>query len=162
MPKKIKKGEVFAVLHDLRSVLNVGSIFRTADSIGVDKIFLTGTTPTPIDRFGQVRSDFKKTSLGADQFLEWEYKKRTEDVLGSLRKSGFKIIAIEQSKNSIDYKKIKKSKKTAFVLGNEVGGIPEKILSKCDLVAEIPHKGGKESLNVSVAFGIVLFRVLDH
>ncbi|MBP6060577.1 MAG: TrmH family RNA methyltransferase [Candidatus Pacebacteria bacterium] len=150
------------ILNDIRSVENVGAMFRTADAAGIDKIYLIGTTPTPIDRFGRKRKDLAKSALGAEEYVAWEYKKTIFPLLSKLKKEGFYVIAIEQDKNSVDYRKLKASsyKLKAFLVGTEVTGIPKNILKKCDVIAEIPMRGKKESLNVSVALGIALFRVL--
>ena len=155
-----EKREIIIVLDNIRSVLNTGAIFRTSDAAGVVKIYLCGCTPTPIDRFNRVRQDFAKTALGAEKSVAWEYKERTTEALKDLKKKGFKIVAIEQSSKSQDYKKIKIKNKTAIVLGNEVLGVSPAVLKQADIIAEIPMLGEKESLNVSVAFGIVLFRLL--
>ena len=149
------------ILNDIRSVQNVGAIFRTADAVGIDKIYLTGYTPTPLDRFGRKRGDLAKSALGAEEFVAWEYKKTISPLLLKLKREKFQIIAIEQDKNSIDYKKVKLGSKNAFILGTEVTGIPKNILKKCDIIAEIPMRGKKESLNVSVAFGVAIFGMLD-
>jgi 23S rRNA (guanosine2251-2'-O)-methyltransferase len=149
------------ILPDIRSVENVGAMFRTADAAGINKIYLVGTSPCPLDRFGRKRSDMAKSALGAEEFVPWEYKKTLIPLLTKLKKEGFQIVAIEQDKRSVDYKKVKLTAKNAFVVGTEVSGIPKNILSKCDIIAEIPMKGKKESLNVSVALGIVLFALIN-
>jgi len=153
------------ILPDIRSALNVGAIFRTADAAGISKIYLTGYTPRPIDEFGRVRKDIAKSALGAEQSIPWEYKKNLMNLVLKLKKDNFKIIAIEQDKKAVDYKTIrlnrKNGSKTAFMVGNEVLGLPKNILQKCDIIAEIKMKGKKESLNVSVACGIALFRILN-
>ncbi len=157
----MKKQQNFLILHNIRSVENVGAIFRTADAMGIDKIYLVGYTPAPLDRFGRKRGDIHKSALGAEEFVEWEQKKTIFPLLAKLKKEKFQIIAIEQDKKSIDYKKVKLTSKNAFIVGAEVAGIPKKVLEKCDVIAEIPMRGKKESLNVSVATGIVLFRICD-
>lgn len=149
------------ILDNIRSRHNVGSIFRTADCAGVSKIYLCGTTPTPLDRFGRPIKEIEKTALGAEKSVEWEYAKTTITVLKKLKKEGFQIIAVEQTKDSVDYKKVKVKSKVAFVVGNEVEGISKSVLKLCDMIAEIPMQGSKESLNVSVATGVALFRVLN-
>lgn len=158
--QKNKSKQNILILHDIRSVENVGAMFRTADAAGIDKIYLTGYTPTPLDRFGRKRRDLAKSALGAEEFVAWEQKKSISTLLTKLKKEKFQIIAIEQDENSIDYKKLKAKIKNVFIVGTEVTGIPKNILKKCDLIAEIPMRGKKESLNVSVACGIVLFRML--
>ena len=154
---------MFVVLPDIRSAQNVGAIFRTCDGAGVSKIFLTGYTPAPIDEYNRARSDISKAALGAEKTIVWEKVKSLGALLKKFKASGVKIVAIEQSPNSVDYKKVKigKNESVAFILGNEVDGLPKSILSKCDVVAEIPMKGEKESLNVSVSAGIALFRILN-
>ena len=149
------------ILLNIRSVENVGAMFRTADAAGVDKIYLTGYTPAPLDRFGRKRKDLAKSALGAEEFVSWEEKKNIFPLLLKLKKENFLIIGIEQAENSIDYKKIKLQNKNIFIVGAEVTGISKNILEKCDIIAEIPMKGGKESLNVSVALGIALFRMCE-
>ncbi len=160
MEKKRKK---IVVLDNIRSTFNVGSIFRTADALGVNKLILGGTTPAPIDRFGRVRADIAKVSLGAEKSVTWEYKKNILPVIKKFKKEGYQIIAIEQSEKSVDYKKIKldKNNKTVFVMGAEVEGVNKNILKLADQIAEIPMLGQKESLNVSVSFGVALFRILN-
>jgi len=148
------------ILHNIRSVENVGAIFRTADAAGISKIYLTGYTPAPLDRFGRKRADLAKSALGAEEFVSWEQKKSIFPLLSKLKKEKFLIIGIEQAKNSIDYKDVKLQRKNAFIVGAEVEGIPKNILDKCDVVAEIPMRGKKESLNVSVAAGIAIFAML--
>ena len=144
----------------MRSVVNVGAMFRTADAAGINKIYLTGYTPTPLDRFGRKRGDLAKSALGAEEFVSWEQKKMILPLIAKLKLDGFKIIAIEQDKKSVDYKKVKLGNKNVFIVGAEVTGIPKNILQKCDTIAEIPMRGKKESLNVSVATGIALFGIL--
>ncbi len=162
----MKKGEesqksIELILLDIRSAYNVGAMFRTADAVGVSKIHLVGITPAPLDRFGRVRSDIAKSALGSEKTMLWESVATIVPLITKLKKKGFQIIAIEQSATSVDYKKITPNSKVAVIMGNEVTGVPEKILKKCDIVAEIPMRGEKESLNVSVSCGIALFRIFD-
>lgn len=151
------------ILHNIRSVENVGSMFRTADAAGINKIYLTGYTPTPLDRFGRKRKDLAKSALGAEEFVAWEQKKNISTLIAKLKTENFKIIAIEQDTKSVDYRKLKANryKLKAFIVGTETTGIPKNILKQCDIIAEIPMHGRKESLNVSVALGIALFRIFN-
>src|SRR6185369_9412628 len=103
--KKINQQNIL-ILHNIRSVENVGAMFRTADAAGIDKIYLTGYTPAPLDRFGRKRGDLAKSALGAEEFVVWEQKKNILSLVAKLKKEGFLIIAIEQDKKSIDYKKV--------------------------------------------------------
>lgn len=149
------------ILHDIRSVHNVGALFRTADAVGVSKIYCTGVTPTPIDRFGRVRKDFVKTSLGAEKTVAWEACELGE-LLKRLKKEGVELVAVEQSADALDYKNFAPKGECALILGSETEGVPQEILKKMDAVIEIPMRGTKESLNVSVAGGIVLYRLFDR
>ncbi|OGI57536.1 hypothetical protein A2906_02085 [Candidatus Nomurabacteria bacterium RIFCSPLOWO2_01_FULL_37_25] len=152
--------ENILILHNIRSVENVGAMFRTADAAGLNKIYLTGYTPCPLDRFGRKRGNLIKSALGAEEYVLWKQKKNIFPLLVKLKTKKYLFIAIEQDKNSIDYKKVKLKNRNAFIVGAEVTGIPKNILKKCDIIAEIPMRGKKESLNVSVALGIALFRIL--
>jgi 23S rRNA (guanosine2251-2'-O)-methyltransferase len=151
------------ILDNLRSVENTGSIFRTAEGLGVAKVVCVGTTPTPLDRFGRKRADFAKVSLGAEDSLEWEYVK-TEDLrftIQDLREQGFKIIALEQDSRATNLVTSPKPL-VPFVLivGNEVEGVSKEVLEMSDEVVEIMMQGEKESLNVSVSTGIALYELL--
>ena len=156
-----KSKEVVLILHNIRSVYNVGAIFRTADAAGITTIYLTGYTPTPLDRFGRIRKDMAKAALGAEKMVAWVHERNPSTIIDSLKKKNYHIIALEQSKHSTDYKKVALKSPAAIIIGNEVTGIYPALLKKCDIVAEIPMRGKKESLNVSVAVGVALFRILD-
>lgn len=169
------------LLYNIRSLHNVGSIFRTADAAGIKKLYLCGITPAPVDNFGKPRSQLTKVSLGAEKYVEYSSvhsATATAKLLEKLKKEGYKIFAIEQSPKSIPYNKVKirrtgknKDLKICLVVGNEIKGLPLFILRRADKILEIPMKGtmvrqahhprrtgrGKESLNVAVAFGIVAF-----
>lgn len=159
--RKVLEKSVVLILHNIRSAYNVGSIFRTADAAGVSKIYCTGYTPTPADRFGRTERKIQKTALGAEKLVSWERVAETKTILQKLKKEKFFIIGVEQSPRSVHFKSLKLKQKTALVFGNEVRGLPHSILKQCDIVAEIPMRGKKESLNVSVAAGIMLFRILN-
>ncbi len=154
--------KVVLILDNLRSVYNVGSIFRTANACGVTHIVLCGTTPTPLDKKGDKRKDFAKVALGAEETVSWEYSEDTATCLTTLKDGGYYIIAIEQDEKSVDYKEvnIKGKEKLAFIIGPEVTGMSQEVLGVCDIVAEIPMLGTKESLNVTIAAGIALYRIL--
>jgi len=160
MIERMKK-ELILILHNIRSAHNVGSLFRTADAAGVSHIYITGYTPAPIDRFGREEAKIAKTALGAENTVVWSCHKTLGTLLDKLRKERFYIVALEQSKNSVDYRNVKSRQKTVLILGNEVRGLSKHILEKADIVAEIPMVGSKESLNVSVAGGIMLFSLLE-
>lgn len=147
--KKIDKQNFFVICHDIRSAFNVGSIFRTADALGAERIFLCGYTPTPKDE------KVKKTALGAEESVGWEKCGQTWRVIERLKKQGVFVVALEQSLKSVMHYEFKPQWPMALVLGNEVKGLPKSILDRCDAVVELPMLGKKESLNVSVAFGAV-------
>ncbi len=162
--KKARSGNASCVVvaYNFRSRHNVGSILRTSDAVGVSKLIFVGTTPAPIDRFGREDDAISKTALGADKTVSWKYAKTITPIITKLKKEGYTIVALEQDKTSIDYKKftVSKHKKFALILGEEAEGIPKNILSKVDIICEIPMKGQKESLNVSVAYGVAIYRML--
>lgn len=162
MKSKPPAQEIFIVLYNVRSIHNVASIFRTADCLGVSKILLAGYTPAPYDRFGRLRDDFAKVSLGAEKTLAWKHLPRISETLRSLKNAGVFTVALEQAPGAKNYRKIKLRYPLAFIFGNEVGGLPQEILDKCDAVAEIPMCGVKESFNVSVSVGIALAVMLKR
>ena len=155
---------MIAVLHDIRSLHNVGSMFRTADAAGVEKLYLCGITPSPFDLFGRVRVQFAKVSLGAENTVAWEAKKDALRLVRRLQEEGFTVFAVEQYPGSVPYDEalLPANGKVAFVVGNEVEGLPPAICDACDSVLEIPMHGGKESLNVSVSFGIIAYALRGH
>ncbi|MEI8249027.1 MAG: RNA methyltransferase [Candidatus Taylorbacteria bacterium] len=152
----------YLILDNIRSVHNVGSLFRTAETLGISKIYCIGTTPTPLDRFKNKRSDFSKVSLGAEESVSWEHVHDGLELIKALKKEGFHVIALEQADNSVDYKSVEVKDKTAIILGNEVDGVDQALLNACHVIAEIPMMGEKESLNVSVAGAVFLYRLLDR
>lgn len=137
------------ILVSLRSLYNVGSIFRTADALGVEKIYLTGFTGTP------KQAKVGKTALGAEKSVDWEYVKSTSEVVKTLKSQGYEIIGLEKSETSLDAFSWKPSEKTAILLGNEERGLSDRIMNLCDKVIHLPMEGIKESLNVSVAAGAI-------
>ncbi len=153
---------VWVALENVRSAHNVGSIFRTADGAGVAGMCLIGTTPAPIDRFGRAQPDIAKTALGAEQTLPWTYFETVSGFLSAMKKDGRAIVAVEQDERAIDYKEFVPEGEVVVVLGNEVDGVSAEVLAEADTVLEIPMHGSKESLNVSVAAGVVLYRLLDR
>jgi tRNA G18 (ribose-2'-O)-methylase SpoU len=151
--------EIRILLHNIRSAHNVGSIFRTADAAGVCHIYLSGYTPRPLDRFGRVQKDIAKTALGAEQSIPWEYHKTYAPIIAQCKKEGLSIVGVEQDSRAVDYRTYKITQPTLLIVGNEVRGISASLRTQCDTLLEIPMRGKKESLNVSVATGIVLFHL---
>jgi tRNA G18 (ribose-2'-O)-methylase SpoU len=149
-----KKHPLTIVLENIRSALNVGAMFRTADAASISKMFLTGITPYPPHK------RIPKTALGAIEMVDWEYKNDTFDVLNQLKKQGNKIISVEPSKNAQNYWDYKFDKPSTLIFGNEITGVSEKVLDYSDAVVYIPMFGKKESLNVATTFGVMVYEVI--
>jgi 23S rRNA (guanosine2251-2'-O)-methyltransferase len=147
---------LYLILNNIRSMENVGSIFRTADAAGVKKILLCGLTPRP------PRKEIDKAALGAVDFVDWEYIENINTLISSFKKQGFTIVALEQDKRSIQYTKYKilNTAPLALIVGNEVDGVDKKVLDSADYIIEIPMHGQKNSLNVAVTTGIALFELI--
>ncbi len=145
------------ILHDIRSNYNVGAIFRTCDGAGVSKIYLTGYTPAPEDRFGREVTEINKTALGAEKFVAWEKCEDALKLVQKLKTEGVTVVAVEQSANSIMLHDFVVPEKVAYIFGSETVGVPREVLAEVDMVLELPMLGQKESLNVSVTAGIVLY-----
>jgi 23S rRNA (guanosine2251-2'-O)-methyltransferase len=153
--KKIKKIPVIFMLDNIRSLNNIGSVFRTADAFWVQKIILCGITAKPPHR------DIHKTALGATESVEWQYEKNIENALTQLKNDGWKIFAIEQTHQNIPLQDFNPDRggKYVFIFGNEVKGVSEKALSIVDGSIEIPQYGTKHSLNISVSVGIIAWHI---
>ena len=143
------------VLDNIRSRENVGSIFRTADAVGVSTIYLCGITPTP------PHEKISKTALGAETLVPWEYHKQTWRLIKKLKERGYQIAALEKTKSAENIFNFKPKFPLALVLGNEVEGLSFQTLKYCDKTIAIPMYGQKESLNVAVAFGVAAYTILD-
>lgn len=155
-----------AVLCNIRSAHNVGSMFRTADAAGIDQLYLCGITPSPLDMLGSATKSLQKTALGAEKTVPWEKRARTADCIRKLKAAGYFICAVELTPSAISYYDAdclkKNTDKLAFIVGHEVDGVPKALLEKCDAVISIPMHGKKESLNVAVAFGIIAFEIAKY
>ena len=151
--KSMQKISLVVVLDNVRSLHNVGSVFRTSDAYLIEKIFLCGITATPPS------AEIHKTALGAEDSVDWEYVENTCDVVANLKKNDYTIFAIEQVENSISLEEVELNKecKYAVVLGNEVKGVQQAVVDICDGCIELPQFGTKHSLNVSVTAGIVIW-----
>ncbi len=149
------------LLHNIRSAHNVGSIFRTCDAAGVTEIILSGYSPTPLDKFGRPQKDIKKTALGAELTIPWSYVKNPAAIIRRMKQAGIRIVGIEQDARAIDYRTYRDDSSALYIVGNEVRGLSKSLRDACDVLLEIPMHGKKESLNVSVAAGIVLFATLN-
>lgn len=152
--------DVRVIFHNIRSSHNVGALLRTADGAGVSRVYFTGFTPLPIDKFGKINKDIAKTALGAERSVAWEQQRTLGRLITRLRKESVTIVGVEQSEKSTPLSKHKQPPSVAYVFGNEVGGLSARELSACDVVVELPMLGNKESLNVSAAAAVVLYRSL--
>ncbi len=152
--------KITVVLDNIRSAENVGSIIRTADGFGVDRIILVGITPGLVDRFGRENQKVIKASLGAERTVLIEKIESAEEAIVRLKKEGMVIVSLEQSERSIDYRELVVPQKIALIVGNEVRGVSSSFLESSDYVIEIPMKGKKESLNVAVATGVALSKMV--
>ena len=146
-----KKQQVYVLAHNIRSMHNIGSIFRTSDGAGVSKIYLTGYSACP------PRKEISKTALGAEEFIPWEFYKNPLTLVKKLKKDKFQIIALERTEGSKNIFDFKPKYPCCLIVGNEIEGVPPELLDLCDKKLEIPMRGTKESLNVSVAFGIAVY-----
>lgn len=155
---------IIAILNNLRSIHNVASCFRTADGAGLNKIYLVGTTPTPLDRFGRPRPAFTKVSLGAENSVPYESFSNLASLITKLKTDNFLITAVEQNPKSVNllaFARHAKQTNLALIFGNEPAGLSSADLSLCDKILEIPMYGQKESLNVSVAFGLATYAFIN-
>ncbi len=148
--------DIYVLLNNVRSAFNVGSIFRTSDAINVKKIFLSGFTPYPPN----VR--LEKTALGALNYVEWEYNQDIFFILNKIKKENIPIYSVEQTINSDVYTEVRYPDKLCIAMGNEISGIEDEILVSSEKIVEIPMYGKKNSLNVSVAFGIIAYHIKNY
>ncbi len=155
--KNATKKPIILILDDIRSLHNIGSVFRTADAFLIEKIYLCGFTATPPNK------EIHKTALGATETVSWEYEKDILLLINKLKEDSYKILAIEQTENSIFLNDFtpQKEEKLALILGNEVHGVNQDAINLCNHVLEIPQWGSKHSLNVSVACGIVVWDLIN-
>lgn len=152
--KKAEKLPLVVVLDNVRSLYNVGSVFRTSDAYRIEKIMLCGVTATPPN------NEIHKTALGAEFSVEWKFFKETTNAIDQLKSEGYKLMAIEQAEGSISLTDFstEKNQKYAVILGNEVKGVQDEVIDLCDACLELPQFGTKHSLNVSVTAGIVIWK----
>jgi tRNA G18 (ribose-2'-O)-methylase SpoU len=157
------------VVHNIRSTHNVGSILRTCDGLGVDEVFLTGYTPYPKHLNDtrlpylaeKINKSINKTALGAEEHVNWHYTENPFEIIDKFRSKGYEIIGLEQASNSININDYLPSKNTVIIIGEELEGISKDLIKICDKIVEIPMKGHKESLNVSISTAIILFKITN-
>ncbi len=141
--------------HNIRSLWNVGSLFRTCDALGIEKLYLTGYTATP------PRREISKTAIGAEEWVPWVYERDPLVVVQQMREEGWKIVSLEQTPGAIELSKYEYDGKLCLIVGNEIQGVPKDLLDQSDNVVCIPMYGKKESLNVAVAAGIALHHLRE-
>jgi len=151
--KGAKKTPLIIILDNVRSLNNIGSVFRTADAFLIEKIYLCGITATPPHK------DIRKTALGATASVAWEYRENTVELIDELKSQKYTVVALEQAMNAVLLNKVKidTTKKYALVFGNEVKGVSQEAVDRCEVVVEIPQYGTKHSLNISVSVGVAVW-----
>ncbi|MCB0399648.1 MAG: RNA methyltransferase [Winogradskyella sp.] len=155
--KEAEKSPIIIILDNIRSLNNIGSVFRTSDAFLIEKIYLCGITAQP------PHNDIRKTALGSTETVDWEYAENTLDVVEKLKDENVKICSIEQAENATMLNEFnpKPNTKYAFVFGNEVKGVGQDVINASDMVIEIPQYGTKHSLNISVSAGVVIWDVFN-
>ncbi len=155
--KRLKRREIYLILDNILDTYNIGSIFRLADAAGVKCIYLCGDSETPPN------IKIHRASVGTDKWVPWEYASTAVEAISKIKdqRSKIKIVAIEQSKTSVDYRKIEYGEPIAFVVGHETTGVSAETLKACDAIVEIPMYGINVSLNVMVSLAIVLFKAIE-
>ena len=152
--KKLEKDPIVVLLNDIRSLHNIGSVFRTCDAMAVEKLYLCGITATPPHR------EIRKTAIGASESVNWEYQKNAIEVIKKYQKSGYQIIAVEQTDKAISLENFDwNNEKILLIFGNEVNGVDQDLINESDISIEIPQWGTKHSFNISVSAGIVLWSI---
>jgi len=147
---------ISVILDNIRSLHNVGAIFRTADGVHLEKLYLCGITGTP------PRNEIRKTSLGAEESIPWVYEKDAMKVVRELKARGYQIVVLEHTNGSVDYRSADYRFPLCLIIGHEYHGISDELVQAADLAIEIPMHGIKQSLNVSVAFGIAVYELMSH
>ena len=152
--KKLEKDPIVVLLNDIRSLHNIGSVFRTCDAMAVEKLYLCGITATPPHR------EIRKTAIGASESVNWEYQKNAFEVIKTYQKLGYQIIAVEQTDKAISLENFDwNNEKILLIFGNEVNGVDQDLINESDISIEIPQWGTKHSFNISVSAGIVLWSI---
>jgi tRNA G18 (ribose-2'-O)-methylase SpoU len=151
-----KRFPMYALVEDIRSLHNVGSIFRTSDAVRLGELYLAGYTPRP------PRKEIDKTALGATNSVPWQHQRDSVQMAREIKQAGIKLVALEHTSNSIPYHEFNYPFPVCLVLGNEVEGVSPELIAEVDAAVEIPQFGLKQSLNVSVAYGVVIYHILTQ
>lgn len=160
--------EIILIAHNIRSCHNVGSLLRTAEGLGIAKVYFTGYTPYPLkggDRrmphiARKLHAQIHKTALGAEDMVDWRHNDDIDSVISQLKEDGYEIAALEQSDRSTPLPDFQSTGKTALIVGREVEGVEQEVLERCDKIIEIPMKGKKESFNVSAAAAMAMYHLV--
>ncbi|NOZ60603.1 MAG: RNA methyltransferase [Calditrichaeota bacterium] len=147
---------VSVVLDNIRSLHNVGSIFRTSDAAGAEKLYLCGITGTP------PRAEIQKAALGSEKSVPWEYVPFAEQAVRALKAQGYQIVALEHTDAPLDFSRVEYNFPLCLVIGHEITGVSDEVIALADLAVEIPMFGIKQSLNVSVAYGVAIYEIVKH
>jgi len=152
------KTPIVLVLDNIRSGLNVGSAFRTADAFAIEKIYLCGITAQPPNK------EITKTAIGATESVDWVYKKETTEAILALKDAGYRVVAVEQAEGSVELQAfdVQADEKIALVFGNEVNGVSDEAMQLLDAAIEVPQLGTKHSLNISVCVGVVVWELFRN
>jgi len=153
---KLQRFPVYCLVENVRSLYNVGSIFRTSDAVRLNKLYLTGYTGYP------PRREIEKTALGSTESVPWIHTPDSNEAISELKKTNIKLVALEHTSNSKPYNEVEYEFPLCIMLGNEVEGLDENVIAQTDQSIEIPMHGLKQSLNVSVAYGIVIYHILEY
>jgi tRNA G18 (ribose-2'-O)-methylase SpoU len=152
--KEVEKDPIIVLLDNVRSLNNIGSVFRTCDAMGIKKMYLCGITGQPPHR------EIRKTAIGASESVDWEHKKNASEIIKKYRDLCYEIIAVEQTSNSVSLENYQiNNKKILLIFGNEINGVSQNLVDSCDLSLEVPQWGTKHSMNISVSVGIVLWNL---
>lgn len=159
--------QLVLIAHDIRSCHNIGSLLRTAEGLGVHKVYLTGYTPYPLHSSDtrlphiaqKMQKQIAKTALGAEELVDWQHSESVTDVISYLKREGYTVVGLEQSSHAIPLPSYEPPEKTALLLGREVEGIAKEMLSLCDQIIEIPMSGKKESFNVVQAAAMAMYHI---
>lgn len=154
--KKLNRLPMYALIENIRSMYNVGSIFRTSDAINLSKLYLSGFTAKP------PRKEIDKTALGATESVPWDYVQEPLELIEQLRKEKVEIVVVEHTDKSVNYADLQHNFPVCFIFGNEVEGVSDDIVTRADKVVELPMLGIKHSLNVSVAYGIIMYNAFNQ
>ena len=154
--KKMERKPIYAILDNIRSLHNVGAIFRTSDAIMLEKLYLCGITGTP------PRKEITKTALGAEEIVPWEHRDEAVEAVRELKNQGVKVVAVELCEGGMDYAEMKWEFPVCLVFGHEVEGVSDEVVAECDAAVQLPMLGRANSLNVATCYGVIMYHLLNQ